>query len=590
MIQLRRRILSYLIIILAIFSLVFSFVSTRVIENQSLELQENEAETQLITLISQLNPESLSEYNLNGISNQLERASAFIDERISLIANDGEVIYDSHFGAPELDNHSDRPEIQEARETGDIATTVRNSETSEMSLFYSAAPITDDSGSTIGVLRIARDVAGIANLTTRVNTYLIIFMIISGIATVLITNYWTRKIGKPLLNIKEVTYDLSDRNYEARYSSHSYNEIDEIGHSINELAENLQQQVEQNDRNSKRMRQLLQHLVSGVILINDDREILLVNPAVNEILDSNLYSNLGRDYSEVIQSADIVNLIEKSIRKKKPRNAEITLYLQNERIVDVNVLPIEGKTEEEYNYIIILYDITEIRRLEKVRTDFVANASHELRTPITALKGFSETLLDGALDDREILIEFLEIMHKESTRLDSMVQDILQLSRLEQKPTTNSADKIRISDVVNEVFQILQQKAEIKDITCTINEKGNHYAYVNHDELKQVLINLVGNAISYSPEGRNVTVNIFEENNESVIEIEDDGIGIPEEHQKRIFERFYRVDKARSRNAGGTGLGLSIVKWLVEGMDGHIELESELDKGSKFTIYLPNQY
>src|SRR5699024_9394510 len=191
------------------------------------------------------------------------------------------------------------------------------------------------------------------------------------------------------------------------------------------------------------------------------------------------------------------------------------------------------------------------------------NASHELRTPITALKGFSETLLDGAMNDPELLKEFLEIMLKESTRLDTMVHDILQLSRLEQRPNHVAADQVNVEDTVRDAIQILYQKAETKQIDLTVDVKTDLFVNVNQDELKQVIINLIGNAISYTTEKGYVKIVIDTRGKEGIIEVKDNGIGIPQKEQERIFERFYRVDKARSRNAGGTGLGLSIVKWLV---------------------------
>jgi len=583
--QLRRRILTFFVLVFIIFSIIFLFAFRNNIRDQSIQQQKETTQVQLSTLISQINRQNQSN---DSIISQLQMASDYIEERITLIDENGEVLYDSHFDASQLENHGNRPEVQAALEGETTATSFRESTTADNNLIYAASPVYDSNDSLTGVLRLSKNLNEINTLTNEIASFLLLFVIISFVLTMIFTQYWIKKIRQPIEQIRNVTNRLSNQDYDARYTLRSYAEIDDLGGTVNNLAENLNQQTYEIMQNDKRINELLQNLIIGVLLINENREITIVNPRVNEILGVDLYGNVGRDYNELIQSADLVRLIERAIQKGKTQNAEITLYLQNERIVDVNVVPITGRNTEQSNYIILLYDITEIRRLEKVRTDFVANASHELRTPITALKGFSETLLDGAMDDREVLVEFLNIMHKESTRLDSMVQDILQLSKLEQKPAPDTSERIEVRPVIEEVVQILNQKADLKDIQCSIFETGNVQATVNQDEFKQVMLNLVGNAISYTPEGGEVKVHLSESEGEAVIQVEDNGIGIPKENQTRIFERFYRVDKARSRNAGGTGLGLSIVKWMIEGMDGRIELKSEVNKGSIFTIYLPN--
>jgi Signal transduction histidine kinase len=308
---------------------------------------------------------------------------------------------------------------------------------------------------------------------------------------------------------------------------------------------------------------------------------------MNELLGVNLYGKISHIYTDYVKSAELIELIEESYVINEAVNSEILIYFPEEKTLDANVVPVPGKEQGEQSYIVLLYDITEIRRLENIRTDFAANVSHELRTPITALKGFSETLLDGAMYDEEVLVEFLEIMLKESTRLDSMVQDILQLSKLEQRKVSVSKDWIRIREVTEEIFQILQQKIELKQMSYSIEEKTPVSIFTNREQLKQVLMNLIANAITYTPEKGTVIVDISQVADEAQIQIIDSGIGIPEKERTRIFERFYRVDKARSRNSGGTGLGLSIVKWLVDSMDGQIELYSEVNVGTTFKVILP---
>ena len=239
------------------------------------------------------------------------------------------------------------------------------------------------------------------------------------------------------------------------------------------------------------------------------------------------------------------------------------------------------------NLIVLLYDISEIRRLEKVRTDFVANASHELRTPVTALKGFAETLLDGAMEDPVILKQFLEIILAESTRLNLLVNDILELSKLEQRQVPLALQQVNISEAVLATFQLVDQKVKEKNMTLELVEKDFVTLHTDPNRLKQILANLINNAVVYTQAGGHITVTVEKTADQVHLHVADNGIGIPEADLGRVFERFYRVDKARSRNSGGTGLGLSIVKYLVENMNGTVTVASKQGNGTTFTVTLP---
>lgn len=585
--QLRIRILGFFFLLFIVFSGLFLYMASSIIEEQAIEQQGEDLQAQLLTLSSQVDEEVLSKEGLSELQGRLTGTAEQISERITLMDLNGEVIYDSHAAEGTMENHADRPEFQQVIQGEAVGTYNRTSESTGDVLYYAATSIVDENNTSIGVLRLSKSVDEMAGVTDQLIQAILTFIGISVLVAVLFTHYWTRKIGDPIEEIKQVAGHLSHQKYDARYRSASYKEIDELGETVNELAVNLDAQMQEIRQNDKRLRELLNHLVIGVMLLNENREVTMVNPVMNEILGINLYGKLGHDYAEVVKSSGLIELIEKAYAKEETQNNEISFYFQDEKIVDANVVPIPGRLQGTTNFIVLLYDITEIRRLEKVRTDFVANASHELRTPVTALKGFSETLLDGAMNDQEVLVEFLEIMHKESSRLDAMVQDILQLSKLEQKQAQMNQEEVNVKEVVEEVFQILHQKAELKEIPLILDERFSLKIEADHDQLKQILLNLVGNAVSYTPEKGTVEVITKKQGNEAIIEVKDTGIGIPEEEQGRVFERFYRVDKARSRNAGGTGLGLSIVKWLVDSMDGRIELKSKLGEGSCFMICLP---
>ncbi|GAB2501147.1 ATP-binding protein [Alkalibacterium psychrotolerans] len=585
--QLRMKILGFFTLVLVLFTLLFLFLFSTILERQAIEQQGEDLQSQLLTLSSLLDINEF-ETDIAAVSEQLSQTAAVISERITFITPDGEVTYDTRAEEGNLENHLNRPEIQQIIQGESVVGTYdRTSESTGEVLYYAATAITDDSGELLGFLRLSKNVEEMAGLTEQMIQVVTVFMLISILVALLFTNYWTKKISDPIEKMKRVTEKLSDQNYSSRYTGSSYGEIDDLGQSINLLAINLDQQMQEINENQTRLRELINHLIIGVMVVDNEGLITMVNPVMNEVLGEDLHSKIGEPFDEALHSTTLVELIEKTRAEKTIQNQETELFYPKEKIVDANVVPVFNQQKENFNHIVLLYDITEIRRLEKVRTDFVANVSHELRTPITAVKGFAETLLDGALKDEETLVDFLEIIYKESTRLDLMVQDILQLSKLENHKVHAVIQTVRASEVVEEVLKIVHQKMDLKNQTFELVEEFPVTLEVDRDQFKQVCLNLIGNAIAYTPDGGKITVTLKETDNEAVLVVSDTGVGIPKESQARIFERFYRVDKARSRNAGGTGLGLAIVKWLVENNNGRITLESEENKGSTFTVWLP---
>lgn len=584
--QLRGKILGFFTISLVLFALLFLYLFSSILERQAVEQQGEDLQSQLLTLATQLE-ESEFESDLSLIGIQLDRTADVISERITFVSFTGEVIYDSRADEEILENHIDRPEIRQVMEGETIGVYNRTSESTGEVLYYAAIEVIGTDGELLGFLRLSKNVEEMSGLTDQIIQALALFMLVSILVALLFTNYWTKKISDPIEKMKQVTERLTVQDYNARYKDQSYDEIDDLGLSINHLALNLDRQMNEINQNQTRLKELINHLVIGVMVVDSQGKIDSVNPIMNEILGEDLYSKIGEAYDEGLHSSALIELIEKAVKEQSVQNKETTLLYPEEKTVDVNVVPVKNQSNEMINYIVLLYDITEIRRLEKVRTDFVANVSHELRTPITAVKGFAETLLDGALQDEDVLVEFLEIILKESIRLDAMVGDILHLSKLEQHKVSAVIQNVKIVDVIKEVLKILHQKIEIKQLKVKVIENESVHIDIDKDQLKQIAINLIGNAVAYTPEQGEILIFIDQTAQEAVLKIQDNGVGIPKESQSRVFERFYRVDKARSRNAGGTGLGLSIVKWLIENNAGRINLDSEENKGSTFTVWLP---
>lgn len=586
--QIRKRFVTLFISLFALFFLIFNFLIARIYENENRLTQQEVMTSQLVTLISTLEPQQLDTGEGESLFNTLERVSSVIEERITVIDQDGEVLYDSLFDPAEMENHSDRPEIRQALETGRMASDERQSTTADRGYYYIAEIVNIPNTDQQLVIRLSKEASQMVQNTELVNGTILTAGVLGLLITIIFTELWTRRLFEPLGEIKNVALELAEERYDARFTGESYDEVEELGYAINELADNLESHNRELRIGNIRLKRLIENLNVGIMLVDGERHIQIVNPTMNEILQVNLTDEIGKKYMEYIRNPWLVELIEEGYETEERQGREIVLIDNEERILDATVIPVMDESDQKTNLILLLYDITEIRRLEKVRTDFVANASHELRTPVTALKGFTETILDGGVDDEETLMEFLEIMHKESIRLDSLVGDILQLSKLEQSVTPMRYEKIKVREVVESVIAIIQQKADSKNISVIYTDPDHLEMVYDENMLKQILLNLVNNAVLYTGNDGDVIIKLVESDaGQAIIEVKDNGMGIPEKEQDRIFERFYRVDKARSRNAGGTGLGLSIVKHMVENSEGTIELHSQYGKGASFIIHLP---
>jgi two-component system phosphate regulon sensor histidine kinase PhoR len=316
-----------------------------------------------------------------------------------------------------------------------------------------------------------------------------------------------------------------------------------------------------------------------------------MNPAAEELLGFSRRELQGKAYDRAKQPMELTRIIDEGLAKRSFIRDEITVHYPRERIVEVNLVPMLGSDGQWSGLILVLHDMTELRRLENMRSEFVANVSHELKTPIAAVKGFAETLLNGAMNDPETARSFLQIIHDESGRLDRLIADILELSKIESRRIPLNFAPVDLHDFVGRTLEMMRAEAERKRIFLGMHVPEGLFVEADEDRLRQILLNLLSNGINYTPNGGSVQVRAeaVQAGDEERIRltVSDTGIGIPKRDLPRIFERFYRVDKARSRSSGGTGLGLSIVKHLVELHKGTIHVESEQGLGTTFVIELP---
>lgn len=398
----------------------------------------------------------------------------------------------------------------------------------------------------------------------------------------------TSRYTKPVESATKVAIELAKGNYRARTYEDHVDETGMLSASINILARNLQDMMKSQEMQQERLSTLIENMGSGLMLVDNRGYISLINRAYKDIFHVQPEEFLLKPYYEVLEHNEISDFIEEIFmtEQKLKKHMIIPLGIEMHHF-EVDGAPIISANNVWKGVLLVFHDITELKKLEQMRKDFVANVSHELRTPITSIKGFTETLIDGAKEDPASLVAFLHIIAKESERLQTLIQDLLDLSKIEKEGFQLDIQRFNLTSLLSEVITILEKKASEKGISLVFEQTDNHmFIKGDHYRLKQVFINLINNAVMYTPNNGVVTVSVEDREETVLIHIKDTGIGIEKSEIPRIFERFYRIDRARSRNSGGTGLGLAIVKHLIEAHKGTIAVTSELRKGSVFTISL----
>jgi two-component system phosphate regulon sensor histidine kinase PhoR len=520
-----------------------------------------------------------------------------LQTRVTFITRAGKVLGDSDHDPTTMDNHLSRPEIQKAIKAG-YGSAHRMSDTLNEQMLYAAAAVKDEN-SPIGFIRMAMSLQTVDHSMRELWILLLSGLSVLFVVAAIVSYRIAQTLTRPLEKITRVAHQITNMNYRSRVTIRKKDEIGRLGQAINTMADSLQLQMHRILEDESRLKSVLENMMSGVVMIDRDERIALMNRSAEDFLGFSGEELLGKKYNEAKQQFEFTQLIGECIETREHIRDEMIFYFPEERILEVNVSPMSQTGEDWAGVLIVLHNITAVRRLERMRSEFVANVSHELKTPIAAVKGFAETLLAGAIDDKEIAKQFLQIIFDESERLNRLIGDILELSKIESKRIPMQFSPVEMHSLVERSLHMMRAEAEKKHIILEMQVDQDIYIEADEDRLRQILINLLSNGISYTPEGGRVKVNVEplhsladrdSEYERVRLTISDSGIGIPKKDLPRIFERFYRVDKARSRVSGGTGLGLSIVKHLVELHKGTIHVESEVGIGTKFIIDLPVIY
>ena len=438
-------------------------------------------------------------------------------------------------------------------------------------------------------LRMSRP--GVTAFTVFKERLLIYALIVVGVCALVFAMVYLYDMRRRsvIRQVTDVLTDFSDGCYDARVQQQHGNDLREETERLNDVIEQIEQRVFRQRSRDHAISVIMNQMQSGIIVVDARMHILLVTPVARKLTGIAPNSE-GVAVSEACKNVSLEGVFGEAMRREGVYTNEVaarTAVGRGHRPLRFYVSPMrqDGKV---VGALAMVEDITELRRLEQVRTDFVANVSHELKTPLTSIKGFVETLLDGAINNPPMAEKFLKIIMLEAERLTRLINDILSISKLESGMNDVPTERVQLDKMAFEVADMLRIHAEEKQVTINAHRnKKPVYIIGNPDHVEQMLINLIENAIKYNKPGGSVTVHVFGNDREANVTISDTGIGIPEEHLPRLFERFYRVDKGRSRSMGGTGLGLAIVKHIVRGMNGEIEVHSKFGEGTEFLVTLP---
>ncbi|OES44162.1 two-component system histidine kinase PnpS [Domibacillus iocasae] len=511
----------------------------------------------------------------------LEEWSEQMDTRLSVADNSGKLLYDSG-GSDEQQTAIHRDIVKR------ISSTIneeiyRNSLLRKMDVQYHWKPILNEEGEQEGYIIVSMQVDALDEIYGQIWLILLTSLGVSLVLIVLIGTKVTGRYVKPIESATAVAIELAKGNYRARTYEIPPDEMGMLNTSINILARNLQEMMQAQEVHHNRLTTLVENIESGLLLIDDRGYIVMANRSFKKMYSTGRI--IKKRYYEVITQDEVIKVVEDVFMTEKNVRRQIKIPFElEEKDIEVSGAPIIGTNDEWKGILVVFHDITEIKHLEQMRKDFVANVSHELKTPITSIKGFSETLLDGALNDPDAAKMFLDIIWKESGRMETLVADLLDLSKIEQKGLTLNITTVSLNKLIEEMIVTLESRLEAKQIILRVNVPDHLMIQGDEYRLKQVFLNLITNAILYTPTGGRIFIEGSESDHMVKVKVSDTGIGIDKVELPRIFERFYRVDKARSRDSGGTGLGLAIVKHIMEAHHGKISVDSKMNEGTSFTV------
>jgi two-component system phosphate regulon sensor histidine kinase PhoR len=509
--------------------------------------------------------------------------------RITVVLPDGRVIGDSDSDPGSMENHGDRPEFIRAL-AGMTGSSIRYSDTLKERFMYVAVPVRLEGG-VAGAVRTSVPLTALDSSLRSMYLRITISGILVAIAAAVVSVLVAKRISRPVEEIKKGVVHFANNDLSYRLPVHELEEIGELASVINAMAEQLEDRIETVERQRNEQEAIFSGMVEGLLVVDENERIVRLNPAASGFLGVDISEAEGRTIQEVVRNPYLQKFVGRTLGSAVTVEEDLTLRNDRGEIYvqahGVQLIRPDGRLR---GGVIVLNNVTRLRRLENIRKDFVANVSHELRTPITSIKGFVETLLDGAMRDPVDSANFLNIIGRQAGRMDNIIEDLLLLSGVERglEESNLRIERVKVHEIISDALEVCDYKAKEKKIRIEVDCAPDMEAVVNEPLLEQAVINLLDNAIKYSEEGGQVRIVTARQAGGITVEVRDEGCGIDKEDIPRLFERFYRVDKARSRKLGGTGLGLAIVKHIMQAHGGSVTVMSTPGEGSTFTLHLPD--
>jgi len=506
--------------------------------------------------------------------------------RMTLVDASGKVVADSETILTAMDSHLHRSEIEEARIKGQ-GEAIRFSRTLNIDMFYVAYPIMD--GTQIkGYIRLARPLYEVKKSIDQLYNTILWSILIIAIPSLLLAFIFSRRFSSPIRKISLYTQKKRDGENPGTLLVESDDEIGQLAKNINCMVEQYREKVRCADEERWKLESAFSSMIEGVVVLDGQTRIESMNKGMEDIITPHFPLDvIGKTPLEAFRNLDLQKALEIYDETKSPVSREILLGDENTIVLTVNISAIHGLPGNEGKMMMVFHDMTRLKRLERMREDFVANVTNEMKTPLTTIIGFIETLQDGAMEEDQTAKIFLDTIAGNARRLDRLVDDLLTLSNIELGEMALRFEGVAISEVVDHVLPIFEGRAEEKNLKIRKNiPERLSMIHADRDRVEQVLLNVIDNAVKFTPDGGSVTVEAYEEDENSVvIQVADTGVGIPKSEIPRLGERFYRLDKTRSRELGGTGLGLSIVKHLMRAHKGKMEIESKMGVGTTFSLH-----
>jgi two-component system phosphate regulon sensor histidine kinase PhoR len=504
--------------------------------------------------------------------------------RVTVIASDGKVLADSQSNIQTMENHADRPEIRDAFANGDGQSS-RHSVSVDKNLLYYAVRYAVPGGPPV-VFRFALPQQAVDQelweFRRRLWLASLVMLFVTGIASLLISQSFSGRVER----LEKFSLRVAEGDFRPIEADRTGDGLEALAVSLNATAARLDRTIRTLTEERNLSSAILGSMVEGVAVVNSSERLLFANTGFAEILGLDVPPQSGSALVEVVRQTELLEAVRAVVKGESRVETEIVTGTLRQHFFAVTVASV--RAADTLGAVIVLHDITELRKLERVRRDFVANVSHEFKTPLTAIQGFAETLLGGAIDDPQNRLRFLEIILEHSRRLARLTDDLLKLSKMDADKLELEIRRLSVSQFVESCIETTQRTAAEKDLRVSVNlQQPLPDIAADRRRLAEVLQNLLDNAMQYTPAGGQIMVGASANGAEVTMTVSDTGIGIPQADQSRIFERFYRVDVARSREVGGTGLGLSISKHLVEAHGGRIWVESEVGQGSEFHFTVP---